>query len=204
MQEFELHSLWLNPDDTIGKRFEDIVSASSSTDAIRKFEKYYPEKLVLGKLSTFYYTELSANAALILKQHRFVNLITIHVPEMEINSKSVIIPEDEREFEIIHVDPRDVEEDDEEAVEEGYLVELSDTIIDDNQDDSMRDIDPDECLHITLEDFIAAVKDNMFVDTDGHGYYANAKRRSTESIMPSDVENNSILEGWTHVAWYNK
>jgi hypothetical protein len=65
-------------------------------------------------------------------------------------------------------------------------------------------IDPEECLHITLQEFIDAVKDGMFIDDDGHGYYANAKQRSTENIWPSDVLSDKILEGWTHVAWYNK
>jgi hypothetical protein len=211
MQEFDLYSLWLNADDTVGSQYEDTISALSSTDAVRKFFKYSAEKLRMGKLSTFYYTEQSANAAIILKQHQFVNLITVHVPPMQIDVKPVPPLDTDMEFEIIRDGDEEAQEEhfdeeehlDEETDEGGD--ELPADIIETTGDasDQLSPI-PDECDLMTLQEFIDSVKDGLFVDYDGHGRYANGMMMSPELIYPSDVIKGVVLEGWTHVAWFNK
>ena len=67
----------------------------------------------------------------------------------------------------------------------------------------LRDI-PDYGDHMTLEDFVSNVDNGLFTDDDGHGYYANVKQISTERVIPSDVIEHKLLEGWTHVVWFNK
>ena len=51
---------------------------------------------------------------------------------------------------------------------------------------------------------IFRTKDGLLVDYDGHGRYANGMMMSPELIYPSDVIKGVVLEGWTHVAWFNK
>jgi len=58
--------------------------------------------------------------------------------------------------------------------------------------------------HMPLDEFVQLAREESFIDDDGHGYYANKGWMSTELIAPSDVIGNKILEGWTHVVWFNK
>jgi len=69
---------------------------------------------------------------------------------------------------------------------------------------NLRPINLEQCSLYTLEEFIEHVKNGVFVDTDGHGYYANSKFFSTEYAWPSELLKGNVLEGWTHVAWFNK
>lgn len=55
-----------------------------------------------------------------------------------------------------------------------------------------------------VAEFEEHVKSGMFVDTDGHGYYANATHMSPEAATPSWIRKHGLLEGWTQVVWFNK
>lgn len=62
----------------------------------------------------------------------------------------------------------------------------------------------DECAVMLAEDFEAMVQDGAFVDTNGHGFYANATQMSPEVATPSRIKKHGLLEGWTQVVWFNK
>ena len=57
---------------------------------------------------------------------------------------------------------------------------------------------------MTIEQFKQMAEDGSLMDCDGHGKYANEKFMSTEYVYPSDVTHGKLLEGWTHIVWFNK
>ena len=208
MQEFDLYSMWLSEDDIVNSIFEESTMAMGSVEAANKFAKYYPDRLKMGKFTTFYYTEESANAALVKKQHRFVNLIKVHVQPMEIDAKPLLPLDTDVEFEVVRDGEESEEAEDENEEAENDIQdedELPADIIETSGEanDQLSPI-PNECDLMTLQEFIDSVKDGLFVDYDGHGRYANSMMMSPELIYPSDVIKGVILEGWTHVAWFNK
>lgn len=55
-----------------------------------------------------------------------------------------------------------------------------------------------------IEEFKGLVG-NMFLDSDGHGYYAIADKESDVMVRPSDIMRFRHIPTWaTHVIWYNK
>jgi hypothetical protein len=192
MQNFDLYSMWLGEDGVVNSIFEGTIKALGSVDAAIRFAQYEPEKLRMGKFSVFYYTRESANAALIAKQRKFVNLIMMNIPPMELDTPP-IVPID-IEYEIVKDSDIEETEEDEKTEEVPIIVE----------EESQLSPVPDECDLMTMQEFIDSVKDGLFVDDDGHGRYANSMMMSPELIYPSDVIKGVVLEGWTHVAWFNK
>lgn len=71
------------------------------------------------------------------------------------------------------------------------------------EESSMKPI-PEYGDHMTLEEFVKSVKSGLFIDSDGHGYYANAKSMSPVVAIPSEIRRSGPLQGWTHVVWFNK
>ena len=63
---------------------------------------------------------------------------------------------------------------------------------------------PEYCDLMTIAQFVESVKTGLFIDYDGHGYYANSKYMSTVLVTPSDIRRCGPLQGWTHVAWFNR
>lgn len=55
-----------------------------------------------------------------------------------------------------------------------------------------------------MEDFIDCCKTKCFIDYDGHGDYADGKRKTNINIKPSHVMNGDHLTEFTHVVWYNR
>jgi hypothetical protein len=78
MQTYDIFSMWIT-DDIVSSLHEATLEATGSIDASRKFLQ--SGKAKMGILTNFYYTEQSANAALISGQHKFVNLVAVHPPE---------------------------------------------------------------------------------------------------------------------------
>jgi hypothetical protein len=63
--------------------------------------------------------------------------------------------------------------------------------------------DPEECAIMTVEDFIASVRDGSLIDYDGYGNPMKEGRIDPRCyVSPSNL--NSIPEDATHIAWYNK
>ena len=57
---------------------------------------------------------------------------------------------------------------------------------------------------MTLKEFIEAVDCGMFIDYDGHGYYATENEMTDIAVLPSMIINKNIDERWSHVVWFNK
>jgi hypothetical protein len=70
--------MWIT-DGIVSSLHEITLDAAGSIDATRKFMQ--SGKAKMGVLSNFYYTQQSANACLVSGEHRFVNLIAIHLPK---------------------------------------------------------------------------------------------------------------------------
>jgi hypothetical protein len=66
-----------------------------------------------------------------------------------------------------------------------------------------REFDADDDV-MSLEDFIIAVKDGMFIDYDGHGRYVKGNQESNIHIYPSDVQHKSIRKDFDTIIWFNK
>lgn len=66
-----------------------------------------------------------------------------------------------------------------------------------------RDI-PDYGDVMTLEDFVAAVKDGWFIDYDGSGEYVKGGKMSGISIYPSDVQNGAVRDDFDTIIWFNR
>ena len=66
-----------------------------------------------------------------------------------------------------------------------------------------REFDADDDV-MSLEDFIAAVKDGCFIDYDGHGRYVKGNQESNIHIYPSDVQYNSVRKDFDTIIWFNK
>ena len=58
--------------------------------------------------------------------------------------------------------------------------------------------------YYTIEQFKDMVKNDLFVDEDGYGYYATVNSKSDIPILPSDVKENIIREDFTHVIWFGR
>ena len=56
----------------------------------------------------------------------------------------------------------------------------------------------------TIEEFRKAVKSGLFVDSDGHGYYATETSKSDVEVYPSDFDEDLIRDDFSHVLWFNK
>lgn len=58
--------------------------------------------------------------------------------------------------------------------------------------------------YMTIQEFIDAVKDKAFVDSDGFGYYCDGRLESNITVYPSYVEDGDWDKRFTHVTWFNK
>lgn len=57
----------------------------------------------------------------------------------------------------------------------------------------------------TIEEFIQHVRDGLFINYDGSGYYATEEEVSRIPAIPSEIEYTQWgMTGFTHVAWFNK
>lgn len=63
---------------------------------------------------------------------------------------------------------------------------------------------PDYADVMTLDEFVEAVKQGVFVNDDGSGYYATATEMSDVPAVPSEIRKGLLQPGFTHVAWFNK
>jgi hypothetical protein len=63
---------------------------------------------------------------------------------------------------------------------------------------------PDYGDHMTLDDFIDACQDGVFIDYDGCGNYATADQVTNILVHPSNITEGNIDRRWSHVVWYNK
>lgn len=81
---------------------------------------------------------------------------------------------------------------------------------------------PDYGHHMTLKEFIEAVKSGCLIDYDGYGRYATATQMTNKSINPSDIsgktrvfdektmsmKNKKVKKNldkrFTHVVWFNR
>lgn len=65
---------------------------------------------------------------------------------------------------------------------------------------------PDYGDHMTLADFTAHVARGLFIDYDGHGYYATDSEMSDIVVHPSDVKAGLVINDprLTHVVWFNR
>lgn len=55
-----------------------------------------------------------------------------------------------------------------------------------------------------LNEFIALVKNGMFIDYDGFGYYVKDGKETNIKIHPSDIEMGAIRKEFSHIIWFNK
>jgi hypothetical protein len=85
----------------------------------------------------------------------------------------------------------------------------------------LKDI-PDYGDHMTLKEFIKAVKEGCLTDYDGHGYYATAMHMSNILVLPSHITGKTseldwetgkikivkvekkINKNFSHIIWFNK
>jgi len=63
---------------------------------------------------------------------------------------------------------------------------------------------PDYGDKMTINDFKENVDCGLFVDNDGHGYYATEDQITNLVVLPSDYFKNLIDERFSHVVWFNK
>ena len=69
---------------------------------------------------------------------------------------------------------------------------------------------PNECEHMTLEEFIKECKRSAYTDDDGYGYLATEKEMSDIKIHASEyrflnIFLNVTVSNWvTHIVWFNK
>jgi len=57
---------------------------------------------------------------------------------------------------------------------------------------------------MSLSSFIEDVKDGLFIDYDGFGYYTKDNKMSNILIKPSHVENKKLVEGFNSIVWFNR
>lgn len=57
---------------------------------------------------------------------------------------------------------------------------------------------------MTIEEFINACDTQCLIDYDGFGKYATKKMMSNLTIVPSDVLIGDVLQGFSHIVWYNR
>jgi hypothetical protein len=55
-----------------------------------------------------------------------------------------------------------------------------------------------------IKAFINDCKSGCLIDYDGYGRYGFENKRSNIFIIPSHVKNGLVLEGFTHIHWYNR
>jgi hypothetical protein len=58
--------------------------------------------------------------------------------------------------------------------------------------------------YFTLEEFKECVASGGFIDWDGTGYYATAWYETAIPCRPSDIAKGIVIDGYSHVTWYNK
>ena len=63
---------------------------------------------------------------------------------------------------------------------------------------------PDYGDLMTVQDFIDACESGLFIDYDGHGYYATTDGMSSVMVRPSMIKAGGFVTGWTHVVWFNR
>lgn len=57
----------------------------------------------------------------------------------------------------------------------------------------------------TVQDFVSAVNDGLFVDNDGTGYYRPVEEnRPSQEAVPSEIRAGKVRWDKTHVMWFNK
>jgi hypothetical protein len=61
-------------------------------------------------------------------------------------------------------------------------------------------------VKFTLDEFITCVHEGLFVDDDGVGHYSDGTTESTQTIRPSEIEDDddAVDRSFTHIIWYNK
>ena len=59
---------------------------------------------------------------------------------------------------------------------------------------------------MTVKKWLSCVKDKLFIDDDGEGYWATRTKRTDTPVWPSMTYNPNfkVPKGITHVVWYNK
>lgn len=57
---------------------------------------------------------------------------------------------------------------------------------------------------MTIEDFIECCENELFIDSDGIGYYATKDKESSIEVCPSEIMSGRYRKDFTHVTWYNK
>jgi hypothetical protein len=62
---------------------------------------------------------------------------------------------------------------------------------------------PDDCAHMTLEEFTSNVKAGAFIDYDGMGYYATDKEMTDIRLNLPEIAKGNML-AFSHVVWFNK
>lgn len=63
---------------------------------------------------------------------------------------------------------------------------------------------PDYGDHFTINEFIDYIKNGVFTDYDGTGYYAKEDKMTRIEATPSLILNGNIDGRWSHVIWFNK
>ena len=57
---------------------------------------------------------------------------------------------------------------------------------------------------MTIKEFTNAVKSGLFIDTDGYGRYVKDGKKTTITILPSDVKYQAIRKDFNTIVWFNK
>ena len=59
--------------------------------------------------------------------------------------------------------------------------------------------------HMTMAEFVAAVRSGGFIDYDGYARYATETHIANgQYVYPSDVLSGNYDPGRTHVVWFNR
>jgi len=72
------------------------------------------------------------------------------------------------------------------------------------QDYKLSELDKKYGDIMSVEEFITSVKDGWFIDYDGYGRYVKDGKESNITILPSDVEHNSVRKDFDKVIWFNR
>jgi hypothetical protein len=67
----------------------------------------------------------------------------------------------------------------------------------------VRPLESDDCV-MSLKEFISQVKNGMFIDYDGWGYYVKDGKRTNVQILPSDIKYRAIRKEFDTIVWFNK
>lgn len=63
---------------------------------------------------------------------------------------------------------------------------------------------PDYGTLYTIKEFKKCCKNGELRDYDGYGEYSDGINIYGQYIIPSDVNVNKVIKGYSHILWYNK